>query len=114
VLIASDIERAAEWALVERHGPALSSDVLIVPHHGSKTSSTDAFLDSVRPRMAVFQVGYRNRFGHPHPLVAALYRVRGVDMLRSDNDGAVRIDSGVSGWVVDAYRRSRRRYWTGR
>ncbi|WXK23362.1 ComEC/Rec2 family competence protein [Mycetohabitans endofungorum] len=114
VLIASDIERAAERALVERHGPALSSDVLIVPHHGSKTSSTDAFLDSVRPRMAVFQVGYRNRFGHPHPLVAARYRVRGVDMLRSDNDGAVRIDSGVSGWVVDAYRRSRRRYWTGR
>lgn len=114
VLIASDIERAAERALVERHGPALSSDVLIVPHHGSKTSSTNAFLDSVRPRMAVFQVGYRNRFGHPHPLVAARYRVRGVDMLRSDNDGAVRIDSEVSGWVVDAYRRSRRRYWTGR
>ncbi|WP_232509282.1 DNA internalization-related competence protein ComEC/Rec2 [Mycetohabitans rhizoxinica] len=114
VLIASDIERAAERALVERHGPALSSDVLIVPHHGSKTSSTDVFIDSVRPRMAVFQVGYRNRFGHPHPLVTARYRVRGVDMLRSDDDGAVRIDSGVSGWMVDAYRRSRRRYWTGR
>jgi competence protein ComEC len=114
VLIASDIERAAERVLAARLGTALDSDVLIVPHHGSRTSSSEAFLDFVRPRVAVFQVGYRNRYGHPHPLVAARYRVRGVDMLRSDADGAVRIDSGASGLVIDAYRRSRRRYWDGR
>jgi competence protein ComEC len=114
VLIASDIERAAEYTLVSRDRQALASDVLIVPHHGSKTSSTEAFLDSVRPRVSIFQVGYRNRFNHPHPLVAARYRVRGVDMLRSDDDGAIRIDSDGATLIVDAYRSTHRRYWMGR
>ena len=65
VLLTGDIEREQEAALVAAHGAALRSDVLLVPHHGSQTSSTAAFLDAVQPRVAVFQAGYRNRFGHP-------------------------------------------------
>ncbi|HEY2929716.1 ComEC/Rec2 family competence protein, partial [Piscinibacter sp.] len=65
VLLTGDIEREQEAALVALLGDALKSDVLVVPHHGSKTSSTAAFLDAVQPRDAVFQAGYRNRFGHP-------------------------------------------------
>ena len=73
-LLTGDIEREQEAALVGRLGDALRSDVLIVPHHGSRTSSTPAFLDAVRPRVAVVQAGYRNRFGHPAPEVLARYR----------------------------------------
>ena len=114
VLIASDIERGSERALVSRHGQALASDVLIVPHHGSRTSSTETFLDSVRPLVAIFQVGYRNRFNHPHPLVVARYRMRDAEMLRSDDDGAIRIDTDGATLIVDAYRSTHRRYWMGR
>jgi competence protein ComEC len=114
VLIASDIERAAEQTLVSRDAQALASDVLIAPHHGSRTSSTEAFLDSVRPLVAIFQVGYRNRFNHPHPLVTSRYRARGVDMLRTDEDGAIRLDSDGSTLTIEAYRHTHRRYWMGR
>src|SRR4029453_13848522 len=64
VLLAGDIEQAQEARLAQQ-GAALKADLLLVPHHGSKTSSSDAFLDAVRPSLAGVQTGYRNRFGHP-------------------------------------------------
>jgi competence protein ComEC len=64
--------------------------VLIVPHHGSRTSSTAAFLDAVQPRIAVFQAGYRNRFGHPAPDVLERYRERGIRIIASPSCGAWR------------------------
>ena len=73
-LLAGDIEAAQERALVERAHEALASDVLLVPHHGSRTSSSDALLDAVQPRVAVVQAGYRNRFGHPATGVIAALR----------------------------------------
>jgi competence protein ComEC len=78
VLLVGDIEKEQEAALVATSAGALRSDVLIVPHHGSRTSSTGAFIDAVHPRIAVFQAGYRNRFGHPAADVMERYRVRGV------------------------------------
>jgi competence protein ComEC len=62
-----------------------------VPHHGSKTSSTEPFLDSIEPLVAVFQVGYRNRFHHPNPGVFERYLGRHIELTRSDTDGAVQI-----------------------
>lgn len=67
VLMTADIEKMVEAELVARAGDELKSDVLVVPHHGSKTSSTEALLDAVKPTFAVLPVGYRNRFRHPHP-----------------------------------------------
>lgn len=87
-LLTADIEAAQEAALVQRLGPALRSDVLLVPHHGSKTSSTPAFLDAVQPRLAVVQAGYRSRYGHPAPEVMARYAERGIVVVRSDRCGA--------------------------
>ncbi|WP_409574624.1 DNA internalization-related competence protein ComEC/Rec2 [Variovorax sp. KBS0712] len=87
VLLAGDIERLQEAALVSRT-PGLSADVLLVPHHGSKTSSSEVFLDAVRPRIALVQAGYRSRFGHPAPEVVARYVERGVRVVGSPRCGA--------------------------
>ena len=87
-LLTGDIEREQEAALVGEHGAALRSDVLIVPHHGSRTSSTAAFLDAVQPKTAVFQAGYRSRFGHPAADVLERYRARGIGIVASPICGA--------------------------
>jgi competence protein ComEC len=87
-LLSADIEAAQEAALVQREGAALRSDVLLVPHHGSRTSSSAAFIDTVQARVAVVQAGYRNRFGHPLPDVVERYRARGIPVVRSDRCGA--------------------------
>ena len=88
LLLAGDIESAQETALVARHAAALRSDVLLVPHHGSRTSSSAAFIAAVTPRTALVQAGYLNRFGHPAPEVEARYRAAGARLLRSDACGA--------------------------
>jgi competence protein ComEC len=112
-LLTGDIEQRSERELLQRTPAALRSDVLLVPHHGSATSSSDAFLRHVQPTVAVFSVGYRNRFGHPAPAVLERYRRLGSRIYRSDVDGAVRVrigaDISVAGW-----RQARPRYWQGR
>jgi competence protein ComEC len=65
ILLTGDIEQAAEQRLLQQYGEALASDVLVVPHHGSNTSSTAAFLKAVKPRYALVPAGYRNRYGFP-------------------------------------------------
>ena len=82
VLLTADIERGAEAQVLER-APAQRwrADVLLVPHHGSATSSSDGFLAQIRPRIAVVPVGYRNRFGHPAAEVLARYARAGRDRL---------------------------------
>lgn len=69
----ADIEAKAERRLLAEQGAWLRADILVAPHHGSKTSSTAAFIDAVRPDIVLFPVGYRNRFHHPHPTVVARY-----------------------------------------
>ena len=90
-LLAADVERGAEAEIVAAHGKRLRSEVLVVPHHGSRTSSTPAFIDAVAPAVAVVSAGWRNRFRHPSPEVLARYRARGIGVLRTDVDGAIRI-----------------------
>jgi competence protein ComEC len=90
MLLTGDIEARSEAEMLAR-GARLRADVLLVPHHGSRTSSTAAFLDAVRPRLAIVSAGYRNRFGHPHPVVLARYGARGIGVRRTDHDGALRV-----------------------
>lgn len=113
-LLAGDIEASAERSLVERAAAARAVDVLIVAHHGSKTSSTEHFLDWVDPRIAVFQVGYGNRFGHPHPAVLARFEARGSVLARTDRDGAARIALDAGSLTLERYRETHRRYWAPR
>lgn len=110
VLLAGDIEAAQEAQLITLYGAGLKSTVLLAPHHGSGTSSTSAFLRAVEPQLALFQVGYRNRYHHPKPQVFERYGQLGIARLRSDDDGAVTLQFG-SHFEVSAYRRACARYW---
>ena len=86
ILLTGDIERDAERELAGRIG---SADVLKIPHHGSRTSTSDLLLDAVRPRIAVLSCGQYNFFGHPHPSVVAELRRRRIRLWRTDLSGTV-------------------------
>jgi competence protein ComEC len=108
LLLTGDLEAEQEARLVQASGLALRSEALLVPHHGSKTSSTPAFIDAVAPRFAVVQAGYRNRFGHPAPEVAQRYLARGISLVRTDRCGAW---SWSPGDPPRCERDVSRRYW---
>jgi len=103
LLLTGDAE-ADEEAWLLRHHPAASlrADVLKVAHHGSATSSTEAFLDAVRPRIALVSVGRTNRYGHPTPTVMRRLLARGATVLRTDQLGVVRLRTDGRRWVVRA------------
>jgi competence protein ComEC len=88
-LLTGDVEREAEAALSER---AIRAEILKVPHHGSRSSSTDALLDAVSPRVALISCGRANAFGHPHPDVLARLVERGVRTWRTDRLGAIDVE----------------------
>ncbi len=111
VLLTGDIEARSEKELLERARDELRADVLVTPHHSSRTSSTEEFIAAVRPRWAVIPVGYRNRFGHPKETVIERYRASGARLLRTDRAGAVLVRIGGEGIAVDGYRELRKRYW---
>ncbi len=92
ILLTGDIEAEAESLLLQTQRYKLKSDVMIAPHHGSKTSSTEPFIQSVGAKHVIFTVGYLNRFRHPRPPVVSRYLEKGVQLYRSDHHGAVLID----------------------
>jgi competence protein ComEC len=114
VLLTGDIEARSEAELVAANPHALRADALLVPHHGSTTSSTEAFLDAVQPKIALVNSGYRNRFGHPRDTVLARYAERNIELVRTDHHGAIRFDSDQSLTQLHRERDRRQRYWTDR
>ena len=130
LLLTGDIEAEQEAELLARTPKSsLRAPVLLLPHHGSRTSSTPALLQAVAPRQAVAQVAYRSRYGHPAPEVEARVAAHGVALLRSDYCGAWSWPSApasLAGAVLEAgfgasnpgvsdpgtcERQRRRRYW---
>jgi competence protein ComEC len=110
VLLTGDIEAPQERALLERGAHLLQASVLLAPHHGSGTSSTPEFLTAVSPQLALFQVGYRNRYRHPKAEVLDRYVQRGIQTLRTDRDGAISVRIGKD-ITFRSYRCEHRRYW---
>ena len=100
LLIAGDIEKPAERLLVELYGDSLQSDILISPHHGSRTSSDDLFLYRVAPKTVIISAGYRNRFAHPHPQVIERYWRHGIHWYNTALHGQIRIKSTADGLLV--------------
>lgn len=111
VLLVADAESAQEQHMLAQHGAdKLQSTVLLMGHHGSKTSSSAAFLDAVKPQTAVVQAGYRSAYGHPHPTVVQRYIDRTIAVRRADCEGGL-FWSSASATQFDAARAARWRYW---
>jgi competence protein ComEC len=110
LLLTGDIEAREEAVLVQQWGEALRTDVLLVPHHGSRTSSTTDWLERVRPHTAWVQAGYRNRYGHPASDVLERYRERGIRLLETARCGAIQWSSQEPSTML-CERERRRRYW---
>jgi competence protein ComEC len=122
ILLTGDIEKEAERTLLEgAFAEKLKSDVMVVPHHGSKTSSTIDFLNAVLPQKSILTNGYLNRFGHPKPAVVERYQDMQSQLYRSDADGAVIVNfknvnlqnNNVSSSEISVYpwRAHYKRYW---
>ncbi len=110
VLLPGDIGKRAERRLLAS-APDLAVDILIAPHHGSNSSSTEEFVAAVRPRYALFPVGYRNRYRHPHPSVVARYASMGARGYDSATSGAIELRVRADGIALERYRERARRYW---
>jgi competence protein ComEC len=114
VLLVADAEAAQELQMINRDTEAntntLKSTVLLMGHHGSKTSSSSAFLEAVQPQTAVVQAGYRSAYGHPHPTVVQRFIDRSITVRRADCEGGLAWRSETPE-TFEAARKTRWRYW---
>ena len=110
MLLAGDIEAIQERLLVNSIPDKLPSTVLLAPHHGSGTSSTEKFLKTVQPEFAIFQLGYHNRYHHPKPSVWQRYADLEIQRFRSDQAGTITINIGDT-VTIEQYRQDHLRYW---
>ena len=112
LLLTGDIERQAERALLATRTP-LAADVVVVPHHGSLTSSSPAFVDAVSPAIAVVSAGHANRWGFPVPQVVSRWQTGGATIMNTADEGAVFLRICAAGGIVDvaSERQRRRRFW---
>lgn len=112
ILLSGDIEQQAESALTRTSSAEIRGiDVLLAPHHGSKTSSSPAFLKVVNPRLILISSGYLNRFKHPHPKVMARYKARNIPTLNTAESGWIGLTFGFDGIRALPWREAYRRYW---
>ncbi len=112
VLLTGDIEGAAEAALVERGLNAV--DVVVAAHHGSRSSSSAAFVDATAAHHVIIQAGRWNRHGHPAPAVLARWSGAGAQIWRTDWQGGINAHSRAGGLSLYSVHESSRRYWHGR
>jgi competence protein ComEC len=110
VLLTGDIEASTESWLVDAYNN-LQSNVLIAPHHGSKTSSTTKFLQAVQPKYVLIPAGYRNQFGHPHKDVLSRYQTINAKWLNTADSGAISVTVKNNGITVTSLRDTASHYW---
>lgn len=111
VLLTGDIEARAESWLVRHAGGRLRSDVMLAPHHGSNTSSSAAFLATVKPERVLISAGYRNRFGFPRREVLQRYAARHIDWSNTADRGAISVYLRPGGAEVVSQRLVRGKFW---
>ena len=115
VLLTGDIESASEHALLQSSKGALSADILVAPHHGSKTSSSPAFVKTVNPGMVLFPAGYRNRYRFPNQDIVARYTQIGAETYDTGTGGAIRVRLGTLAGEspeISLYRDTQQHYWS--
>ncbi len=97
ILITGDISKKQEASLVNQYQSGLKSDVLIVPHHGSYHSSSMAFVQATRPKIALVSSGFMNRWNHPHPLIVERYQSFGAEVRSTRTTGMIELNFGPEG-----------------
>jgi competence protein ComEC len=112
LLLTGDIAMNSESAVAAALQPGPPT-VLQVPHHGSKSSSSEGFIAAIKPELAIVSAGWRNRFGHPRPEVMQRYAAAGVPVFNTAVDGAVQIDfpATEAAYLAARWRLRERRYW---
>ncbi len=110
-LLPGDIESSRELKLLSKYGAALDADILLAPHHGSKTSSSMPFISRVNPGYVIFTQARNNRWGFPVDEVVARYDAVNARQYRSDKDGAISMQSGDQGLIIKTMRNPVRRIW---
>ena len=110
-LLTGDIEMPAEQTLFQHYGNGLKSDLLQIPHHGSKTSSTTRFLSATKPQYAALSRGVRNRFNHPDQGVVGRYEQQEAQIGDTAKDGQLSYRSLRAGWQVDNFAKDWARFW---
>ena len=113
ILLTGDIEKTIEYKIIKKYPKALKSDILIAPHHGSGTSSTEAFIDIVKPKIALFSTGYKNRFRHPKKSIVERYKRRKIKLWNTAEVGAIsfRISPKTGISEPSLARQTMKRYW---
>lgn len=113
ILLPGDIEKRGENYLVNYQASKLPATLIIAPHHGSKSSSTPAFVNAVHAQYVLFSVGYRNRFHFPREEIVNRYQALGAKSYCSDQSGAVlfRFKGNNSDVIVEEYRKMARHFW---
>lgn len=113
VLLTGDVEKRIEQKLLAEYGESLHANILLAPHHGSNTSSSQHFIDRVDPDYVVFSAGYRNRFNHPSPKVVARYAQQGAKMINTAFAGAVHFsyNGNKDGFEVRLFRDENPHFW---
>jgi len=110
MLISGDIERPVERYLLQNNA-RLAADFLLVPHQGSKTSSSAAFIQAVAPEIAVVAAGYRSHYGHPHSNVVKRYQQRNIEFLSTVVYGSILLKFNASSWSKTSYRLTSGGFW---
>jgi len=110
ILLTGDIEKLAEEYLTQHDEKKLAADILVAPHHGSKTSAIDEFVTDVNPRYVLFPVGYRNRYHFPHASVVEKYQQIHASLFATDKSGAIQIALGTEISALTQYRQQQH-YW---
>ena len=112
LLLSGDISRKIEYQLVANQAQQpLAADLLIAPHHGSKTSSSEAFINAVQPELVIFSTGFQNRWQMPNKAVTSRYQAANITTLNTAKVGMIRVEFGQSTMKVQEHRRDLWPYW---
>lgn len=111
LLLPADIEKEAELEIISRYPGILKSSILVAPHHGSKTSSSDVFLDAVTPQLILIPAGWMNRYHHPSKAVISRLAERGIAHISTGECGAIEVMFEQEGISVETFRQKNRKIW---
>jgi competence protein ComEC len=111
ILFTGDIEEPIEYRLLHQSKAKLTSDVLVIPHHGSKTSSSQDFIQQVNPKIALNSSGYSNQFNHPHPMIRQRYIDNGIRFYDTQERGMIELLFSKIGISIEQYSDINPHFW---